>query len=106
MREARSLANRIFPLRSEARSATAILRLLFAASLAVLLAFVLASFLFHPYAGSAGEDTLAEPVPGRSVTAALVVLATGLWLAISVYRYIRSSPKRYGKPINSLSRVL
>ncbi|MBU7004462.1 MAG: hypothetical protein HXS50_02760 [Theionarchaea archaeon] len=70
------------------------------------MAFVLAGFLFHPYAGSTGEDTIAEPVTGRIVTAALVVLVTGLWLALSVYRYIRPSPKRYGKPINSLSRVL
>ena len=106
MREARSLANRILPDRPETGLAAARLRLLFTASLAVLLSFVLAGFLFHPYAGSVAEDSLAEPVPGRIPTAVLVVLATGLWLSISVYRYIRPTPKRYGKRISSLSRVL
>ena len=103
MKQGRSLANR---LGSDSRSATARFHLQFTASLAVLLAFVLAGFLIHPYAGSIAEDSLAEPVPGRTATAVIVVLATGLWLSMSVYRYIRPTPKRYGKPIGSLSRVL
>jgi hypothetical protein len=82
------------------------LRLIFVGSLAVLLTFVLTGLLMHPYAGSVAEDTLDESVPGRTVTAVLIVLATGLWLSVSVYRYIRPSPESYGKPIGSLSRVL
>jgi hypothetical protein len=82
------------------------MRLLFTASLVVLLAFLLASFHYHPYVGPASEGALEEPVPGRVGTAALVVLVTGLWLSISVYRYVRPSSTRYGKPLSSLSRVL